>query len=632
MTDSMSALADNEVDNGADTCIAAALSLEHPQSFILYAGAGSGKTRSLKNALDHIREKFGESLKRRGRQVGVITYTNAARDEIMRRVEFDTLFHVATIHSFAWALIEDHTEDIRNWLASCLPEDIAKIEDEQDRGRIGRASEERARKIEAKKKRLQMLPTIKKFVYNPDGDNFTKDSLSHSEVINIAADFIGNKVALKHIIISRYPFLLIDESQDTLLPFIDAILAFEDDNHENFALGLFGDMMQRIYTHGKPGLAEAIPKDRWKHPEKIMNHRSRERIVRLANNIRADDDGWKQKARSDKTGGFAFVYALPADTADKPGTEERIRADLAIRTGDPNWNDLASVKMLTLEHHMAASRLGFLEMFDAIDKVSIYRTSFRDGTLPSIRLFSERILPLIDAHSSGDRFSVMAVLKAHSPLVSKQALFESGEKSKEQLKAAQTAVDHLNNLFSNGNEPTFGEVLDSVAASRLFPIPEVLQPYTVRGEFADLLDLLDLGDLEDEISQAWTTFLKVPFSQIRRYKEYVQGLAPFDTHQGVKGLQFPRVMVIADDTSNRFRASASYEKLFGAKPPSANDKKNEAEGRETQIEKTRRLLYVTCTRAEESLALVAYTENPNAVAKTLVSSGWFENEEVVTAV
>src|SRR6056297_985866 len=127
MTGNTSESADDRADYDADVSVAEALSLEQPKSFMLYAGAGSGKTRSLKNALDHIRERYGESLRRRGRKVGVITYTKAARDEILRRVEFDPLFHVATIHSFAWTLIEAHTDDIRGWLSTELPKEIAEI-------------------------------------------------------------------------------------------------------------------------------------------------------------------------------------------------------------------------------------------------------------------------------------------------------------------------------------------------------------------------------------------------------------------------------------------------------------------------------------------------------------------------
>ena len=52
---------------------------------------------------------------------------------------------------------------------------------------------DRARKIESKFKRLNCLKDIKKFIYNPNGDSTTRDSLHHAEVIKIASDFIQNK-------------------------------------------------------------------------------------------------------------------------------------------------------------------------------------------------------------------------------------------------------------------------------------------------------------------------------------------------------------------------------------------------------------------------------------------------------
>lgn len=46
--------------------------------------------------------------------------------------------------------------------------------------------------------------------------------------------------------------------------------------------------------------------------------------------------------------------------------EDAIGADLAERTGYPDWIDVSKVKMLILEHDMAAYRLGFLKMLDTI--------------------------------------------------------------------------------------------------------------------------------------------------------------------------------------------------------------------------------------------------------------------------
>ena len=123
------------------------------------------------------------------------------------------------------------------------------------------------------------------------------------------------------------------------------------------------------------------------------------------------------------------------------------------------------------------------------------------------------------------------------------------------------------------------------------------------------------------------TFLKAPFSELDTYRKYVSGLASFDTHQGVKGLEFKRVMVILDDTEAR-GFMFGYGKLLGDKELSATDLKNISEGKDNSIERTRRLLYVTCSRAERSLALVAYTENPAAVKQHVIDSGWFEESEV----
>jgi len=100
------------------------------------------------------------------------------------------------------------------------------------------------------------------------------------------------------------------------------------------------------------------------------------------------------------------------------------------------------------------------------------------------------------------------------------------------------------------------------------------------------------------------------------YAEYVGGNAEFDTHQGVKGLQFPRVMVILDDTEAR-GFLFKYEKLFGS--GNVDD---------AMIASTRRLFYVTCSRAQQGLSLVAYAQDPERVRHDVIRQGWFADEEV----
>ena len=117
------------------------------------------------------------------------------------------------------------------------------------------------------------------------------------------------------------------------------------------------------------------------------------------------------------------------------------------------------------------------------------------------------------------------------------------------------------------------------------------------------------------------------FDEIVSYWEYINDNTQFATHQGIKGLEYKRVAVIMDDDeSGGFLFS--YEKLFGAKNLSDTDRSNISEGKDNTISRTTRLFYVTCTRAEESLALLAYTKNAIATRDTAIQNKWFAQEEV----
>lgn len=61
---------------------------------------------------------------------------------------------------------------------------------------------------------------------------------------------------------------------------------------------------------------------------------------------------------------------------------------------------------------------------------------------------------------------------------------------------------------------------------------------------------------------------------------------------------------------------------------SDTDFDNEKQGKDNSISRTRRLFYVACTRAKDSLALVAYTKDKELVKQTVLSNKWFDESEV----
>ena len=619
MTVAQLAKVDDDIDGHIDAEIATCLNLTSFRSFFLFAGAGSGKTRSLVTALRHIQETLSESLKLKGQRVGVITFTNAASDEIKRRLLFDPLIDVRTIHSFAWSLIDGLNHDIRKWLRVELAADIERLQGEEERGRKGtKASTTRLSKIASKTKRFQSLNSIRRFVYSPTGDNRGRDSLSHAEVLQLTSHFLTQKPAMQAILAGRYPILLIDESQDTNKHLVDALFAVQVAQKSKFALGLFGDMMQRIYNDGKDGLGDNLPEG-WATPGKKINYRCPRRVVTLINKVRSMADKQQQEPRSNAADGFVRLFILPSGVTDKAAVEHAAGRQMATITGDEEWANPKSIKPLTLEHRMAATRMGFLEMFVPLYEVESWRTSFLEGSLPAARFFTEDVLPLVKAKQSGDRFAICRIAKALSPLLTPEAI-RAAEDKKAQLQKVTTAIDLLMALWKDGADPTLLDVLHCVGQSTLLAIPESLQANAFPGESLDESDPATGGpeDPESERVEAIDKFLKAPFSQVEPFADYLSGKAHFDTHQGVKGLEFDRVMVIMDDEEAR-GFLFKYEDLFGGK----------SSGEKT-VEATRRLFYVTCSRAKQSLALIAYTGAPERVRKFVLQEGWFSDDEIIT--
>lgn len=605
---------DNHIDDHVDKEIQECFSKGNSKCFFVFAGAGSGKTSSLINTLTFLDEKHGEELLMHSKQIAVISYTNAACDEISRRLQYKPVFSVSTIHSFLWELIKNHQGDIRAWVMQSVETEINELKAKQLSGRNGKTSDKRADEIKKKTERLSKLSSVKKFSYNPNGDNVGIDSLSHSEVVKMSTEFIVKEQTMQDILTSKYPILLIDESQDTKKELVDALLLVYENYKDNFIVGMFGDTMQRIYTDGKDNLAGCIPED-WIKPVKIMNHRSAIRIVNLANSIRKTIDNQEQKPRSDAEQGTVRLFIAHSNT-NKEAIEQKAATLMEQDTGDSNWNDENGYKSLILEHHMAASRFGFSDLYTPLNDSKKFDTSLREGSITELSILYKVVSPLIEAYRKKNDFEIAKIIRKNSPLVNKDAFVITVKDQTKTLQEADKAVDKLMKLWADNRDPLCIDILKIIKETGLFQI----------GNRADNI-LAEYSEDEDKKITALRNSLSVPFSELEKYAAYVTDNTRFATHQGVKGLEFPRVMVIMDDAQAR-GFLFSYEKLFGAKAKTDTDIKNEHEGKDTSISRTTRLFYVACTRAQKSLAVIAYTENVDSVKDTALSNGWFSENEI----
>ncbi len=606
---------DLQVDETLEKCIL----LSPRKSFFLFAGAGSGKTHSLVLLLKKIRDSIGKDLLLQGKNVAVITFTNAATDEIINRLDYSPVFHISTIHSFVWDAIKFYQTDIKRLYCQYIQEDIQVLYEKQEKAKSKATKTylSNAEKIEHLKEKLGKAKTLEKFVYNPNGSNPEYNALKHAEVIKISAQMIMDSMMLQRIIAQRYPILLIDESQDTKKELIDAFFKIQENFSEAFTLGLLGDQKQRIYTDGKENMVNIIPPE-WEQPVKKMNYRCAKRIIKLANTIGQDLDIHAEQTPREVAGdGLIRLFVVQQhEGINKDEVEQTVMKIMSDHTADEKWfGKDADVKILTLEHMMAARRMGFDQFFGPLSKVTKYQMTFLQGTVSEVEFFTKEVLPMADSMKEDGRYA-LEVLKAYSPLLSRQ----NTKKPYELYLRCRDEARNVANIVNSNH--TIREVVKSICDSQLLTVPEVVRQ-------ASMLVVADITDEMEEDLQAWVMVMDLPINMVRGYDDYVNQRTRFDTHQGVKGLEFDRVMVIIDDSEAK-GFLFSYDKLFGVKELTETDIRHIEAGEESSVDRTQRLFYVTCTRAKESLAIVMYTNDSEKVKNQAINKGWFSEQEIIS--
>lgn len=636
----------NKPDTQADIDLRNCLRDVPPRSFIMKAGAGSGKTTSLIKGLSSAIRIHGDKLRKLRQRIACITYTEIAAGEIWRDVGSDPLVHVSTIHSFMWLLAKPFQNDIRIWVSGRITEKIEALEQKQATygPRVQQRTKDKdTRDLERLRRQSGRIAAVKGFRYGT-GSDYVKGILGHDDILKLVPYLIAERPLFRTLIAHQFPFVFVDESQDTTTEVIEALKTVEREAGVRFCLGFFGDPMQRIYATGT-GLVEAEPN--WADIPKPENFRCSTKVLNLANAIRRDGDDLIQVPgqRLGPEGiiptpeGTAHLFVLPADDT-RDANLVRVREWMAARTGDDRWragdDDQERVKLLVIVHQMAAKRLGFGELYTALN--SRAPTSFKDGFLDGsawpLSPFVKFLIPIAIAHKEGRQLEAMRLLREYSPLLEKGDL--AGVNVAERLKALRELVISIAEGIAGNSNVTIGDLLEQVYAAGLLIFdprlasyldPEAAPPAQPT-EGAD-----NDGDQEDDESDkemaSMDAFLACPAKQLLAYQTYISERSPFGTQQGIKGAEFDRVLVVLDDaesTHNQF----SYEKYLRLKAPSENDLKNIHEGKETVVERTRRLFYVSCTRALKDLAVVLFTSDPEQAESHLRQLELFEDEAIHT--
>lgn len=536
------------------------------KSFILEAGAGSGKTWTLIECIKYILETNSVNLEKANQQIACITYTNVAKDEIIERTDHNPLVLVLTIHEFLWFVMKNYQKELKTEILEYNEVDKKKhVED------------------------LELKIEDKTIEYSQYGRKFEKGKITHEDVLHFSSVLFNKFSKISTIVANKFPFLFLDEYQDTELRtielFIDKLLA---ENKAKFVMGFFGDSMQTIYNNrvGKipqkyidTGVLTLITKNE--------NYRCSKRVIELLGKIRPHL--LQTPSGKNLDGEISFIHC----NNNIANTEQNYSKTLDYLRHKKGWEIEISSKILLLTHRGIASKLGYENLLAVYDSLDFGR----DRLFNKEELFSNFILTKIE---SLVRFYSE---KNYRDFIKQLGIDGFKMNSHDDKKVIQST---MNSLIELRKDKPVGEVLKYVFENNL-----VTKPIRI-DEFEIEIAKAELDEEDAKKKRFYDALMKIQYSEFILVNNYIENFTPYATKHGVKGAEYENVLVVIDDNSwNQYK----FNDVF------ANNRANQG-----RYDRTLNLLYVCCSRAENNLTILSLSSIDIKAMQTI--SHWFGEKNV----
>lgn len=632
------------------------------ESTVFNSGAGSGKTYALVECLKYIVEQNRDRLKHYNQKIACITYTNVAANNIKAQIGASDIVDITTIHDRVWyiisgqksALLNLHIEKINSAIEE-LDEQLSNKDDYKKYRELDKELQEhffqlmienkthynKAYNLKAKefkdampdeirREYAELISNVSKFkglvdrlfrrkrysdclekisrgekgyrevYYDPmfNRDRLDKMRISHDTLLDYGLALIQKYPKMRQIVIDSYPYILIDEYQDTANTVVAIMNAVEqyakEINHEIF-IAYFGDSVQNIYDTGVGTKLKQLHSN-LKTVTKLYNRRSYTEIIDVANKVRNDDINQKS-IYLDSEGGSVELYC---------GKQDAVREfiDLCVE----QWNiDIKNpLHCLFATNQMVADYSGFS---------NVYRTFKNAGVYQGIGY--KQLNTELLSHD------IIRLGKVQSLLYRLMKLYTEVREEKQALRNILPTDEYRNMSFSdlkkliellqslNGN--TLDELLVDIFGKyktsrdktykfiieRIFDIDEI----SYEGMLKYLLhSLYDSYDEEEETKQIVGEVLNLRIEEVLCWFHYVnrdEGKEIYyHTFHSTKGLEYENVIIVLGKDFGQDKGL--FELFFKEYGEDISQDLPKYE----QYERGRNILYVAVTRAIKNLRIL----------------------------
>lgn len=623
-------------------------------SFVFNAGAGAGKTYAMVQTLKNIVAYYSKKLKLLNQKIRVITFTNAATNEIKKRIGETEFIESSTIHEFVWSLISNypyellicHLEEVEAEIqrksVKIIPRFIAYLDEvgedtflemaqRENFYRLSGAAEiesffNSSNKIPHKndfysaakayisklklektrdsiKKYLITSPTrikksfIIKYDQNSNIKNLNNMRIDHDLLLDYFEKMILQYPQLKSIIIDKFPVIFIDEYQDTNHKVIKIITEIMQEKKEKyFVIGLFGDFFQNIYKTNNELVKKLIDEGKICVITKGINRRCPTCVIELANKFNYMCE--QESAYINHNDGIIKII--------------EINDDLDLKLMEL-YQKYGKLDCLALKNKLICEKIEILNIYSAFSSMDNYSGSNYDNL--NTELLSK------DFEKLGKIQKLIYNFIKYYQMIKQDKIFLNDIAGNNKIISFNDLIDFKCKLYSS--------IESCSVTSSLNEVLVVFFESLVNNSLKEKIQMHIFGTTENIttiINEVLTTkdeknpydiLTSISFDEWVRWYNHVSendknSKIDYHTYHGTKGLEYENVVMILDDSASK-RSDDLKRYLLNLVDYRVSMDRTLLDSDEN----LRNLLYVAITRSYKNLFILNNTSLPIEVVEKI---------------
>ena len=634
--------------------------IDNFEHLIFNAGAGAGKTYALIESLKHLIKNHGSRLKSHNQNIICFTYTNVATNEIKDKLGNSELVKVSTIHERLWELILPYQKQLVAIHKKNVTEKLEQLKRDLNDDRQKDYKKYQAFDKQKQKDFIQLIINKKdefyknkdkkvgelKEIFSEEFQNYFKTKgafvntvriiykienfekclskidegidkefksvnylskynndilhkmiISHDTLLDYAHKIIARYGTLQQILVNKYPYILVDEYQDThenVVKILKSLVDYAQTNQNKFFVAYFGDTAQNIYDDGVGEVIETLHPN-LKRINKIHNRRSTYEVIEVINKIR-NDDIKQESIYEDSSCESVGFYT---------GSSNNIENFINQYKQEWNINQTNKLHCLVLTNKLVAKYNGFENIYESFSSTKAYSGAnwnqlntellssdfTKLGTIPSLLY---RVLKF-KSDLENPKTSLNTII---SQDIYKNLNLKNVDKLLQLLQSTrgtnlQRYFISMFKIYNKTENENYKNIINNLFNIEQEISCDGLNSYFLSKLYKDIKD-----DKRENAQENIRQLLSIGFLEYKKWFDFInkeeRGEVVYHTYHGTKGEEYENVIII-------------MTKGFGTREPTKFldffiNYKEELVGEEKEkFTNTKNLLYVACSRVIKNL-------------------------------